>query len=46
MTTPAGATQLRAPIDGRPRRMFIYGAWVDATSGATMPTLDPGGRPR
>lgn len=43
-TTPTGTAESsapRMPIDGRARRMFIDGAWVDARSGATMPTLDP-----
>lgn len=41
MTTTQDTPDLRAPIDGRARRMFVDGAWVDAASGATMPTLNP-----
>jgi aldehyde dehydrogenase (NAD+) len=41
MTTTTEPTTLRSPIDGRHRQMFVDGAWVDAASGANMPTLDP-----
>src|ERR1700677_811570 len=34
-------TALRSPIDGRPRKMFIDGAWVDARSGRTFETRNP-----
>ncbi|RWP21698.1 MAG: aldehyde dehydrogenase family protein [Mesorhizobium sp.] len=32
---------LRQPIDGRHRKMFVDGAWVDACSGRTMETRNP-----
>ncbi|WP_036241059.1 aldehyde dehydrogenase family protein [Mesorhizobium sp. STM 4661] len=35
------STELRLPIDGRHRQMFIDGAWVDARSGQTMETRNP-----
>jgi aldehyde dehydrogenase (NAD+) len=41
MTATTAAPALRSPIDGRHRQMFVDGNWVDAASGATMPTLDP-----
>ncbi|MCW2583643.1 MAG: aldehyde dehydrogenase [Klenkia sp.] len=41
MTLTLDQTTSRVPIDGRSRQMFIDGAWVDAVSGQTMPTLDP-----
>lgn len=34
-------TALRQPIDGRARRMFIGGEWVDALSGRTFETRNP-----
>ena len=31
-----------ALLDGRPKKMLVGGRWVDAVSGKTLPTLDPG----
>ncbi|QPC94279.1 aldehyde dehydrogenase [Mesorhizobium sp. INR15] len=41
MTLAQPGIALRLPIDGRHRRMFIDGAWVDARSGRTMETRNP-----
>ncbi|MER9921981.1 aldehyde dehydrogenase family protein [Mesorhizobium sp. M0048] len=41
MTMPQTAAALRLPIDGRHRRMFIGGGWVDARSGRTMESRNP-----
>ncbi|CCV12197.1 phenylacetaldehyde dehydrogenase [Mesorhizobium sp. STM 4661] len=41
MTMAQTSTELRLPIDGRHRQMFIDGAWVDARSGQTMETRNP-----
>ena len=35
------SSSLRFPIDGRARRMFVDGAWVDARSGRTFETRNP-----
>ncbi|HYA73116.1 MAG TPA: aldehyde dehydrogenase family protein [Roseiarcus sp.] len=35
------SSSLRFPIDGRARRMFVDGAWVDAQSGRTFETRNP-----
>ncbi|WP_442580770.1 aldehyde dehydrogenase family protein [Mesorhizobium sp. ASY16-5R] len=40
-TLPAG---LRRPLDGRPRQMFIGGAWTDALSGETLESRNPATR--
>lgn len=41
MTMPQTTAALRLPIDGRHRRMFIGGGWVDARSGRTMESRNP-----
>jgi aldehyde dehydrogenase (NAD+) len=41
MTIAQTSAAQRLPIDGRHRRMFIGGAWVDARSGRTMETRNP-----
>ncbi|RWQ32167.1 aldehyde dehydrogenase family protein [Mesorhizobium sp.] len=41
MTIARTPVALRRPIDGRHRKMFIDGAWVDACSGRTMETRNP-----
>jgi aldehyde dehydrogenase (NAD+) len=41
MTDTLASTFTIAPIDGRERKMFIDGQWVDAASGQTMETLNP-----
>ncbi|RWO28814.1 aldehyde dehydrogenase family protein [Mesorhizobium sp.] len=41
MTIAQAPVALRRPIDGRHRKMFVDGAWVDARSGRTMETRNP-----
>ena len=41
MTIAQTQVAQRQPIDGRHRRMFVGGAWVDACSGRTMETRNP-----
>ncbi|RWP45145.1 MAG: aldehyde dehydrogenase family protein [Mesorhizobium sp.] len=41
MTIARTPVALRRPIDGRHRKMFVDGAWVDARSGRTMETRNP-----
>ncbi|WP_376705740.1 aldehyde dehydrogenase family protein [Mesorhizobium sp. ISC25] len=41
MTMAQTKAPLRLPIDGRHRRMFIGGDWVDARSGRTMESRNP-----
>ncbi|RWP25479.1 MAG: aldehyde dehydrogenase family protein [Mesorhizobium sp.] len=41
MTIARTPVALRRPIDGRHRKMFVDGAWVDACSGRTMETRNP-----
>lgn len=41
MTIARTKAPLRLPIDGRHRRMFIGGGWVDARSGRTMESRNP-----
>ncbi|MER8390633.1 aldehyde dehydrogenase family protein [Mesorhizobium sp. M1340] len=41
MTIAQTKAPLRLPIDGRHRRMFIGGGWVDARSGRTMESRNP-----
>ncbi|RWD39095.1 MAG: aldehyde dehydrogenase family protein [Mesorhizobium sp.] len=41
MTIAQAPVALRQPIDGRHRRMFVDGAWVDARSGRIMETRNP-----
>src|SRR5262245_40989014 len=41
MTVPQSSIALRLPLDGRHRRMFIDGVWVDALSGRSMETRNP-----
>ncbi|MCF6109243.1 aldehyde dehydrogenase family protein [Mesorhizobium muleiense] len=41
MTIAQAPVALRRPIDGRHRKMFVDGAWVDACSGRTMETRNP-----
>ncbi|MER9892551.1 aldehyde dehydrogenase family protein [Mesorhizobium sp. M0119] len=41
MTLARTKAPLRLPIDGRHRRMFIGGGWVDARSGRTMESRNP-----
>ncbi|WP_419696157.1 aldehyde dehydrogenase family protein [Mesorhizobium muleiense] len=41
MTIARAPVALRQPIDGRHRKMFVDGAWVDACSGRTMETRNP-----
>ncbi|MER9866543.1 aldehyde dehydrogenase family protein [Mesorhizobium sp. M0136] len=41
MTMAQTTAALRLPIDGRHRRMFIGGGWVDARSGRTMESRNP-----
>ncbi|RWO93532.1 aldehyde dehydrogenase family protein [Mesorhizobium sp.] len=41
MTIAQAPVALRLPIDGRHRKMFVDGAWVDARSGRTMETRNP-----
>ncbi|RWQ08129.1 aldehyde dehydrogenase family protein [Mesorhizobium sp.] len=41
MTIARAPVALRRPIDGRHRKMFVDGAWVDARSGRTMETRNP-----
>ncbi|RWJ18296.1 MAG: aldehyde dehydrogenase family protein [Mesorhizobium sp.] len=41
MTIVQAPVALRQPIDGRHRRMFVDGAWLDARSGRIMETRNP-----
>ncbi|RWQ61149.1 aldehyde dehydrogenase family protein [Mesorhizobium sp.] len=41
MTIAQAPVALRRPIDGRHRKMFVDGAWIDARSGRTMETRNP-----
>jgi aldehyde dehydrogenase (NAD+) len=41
MTIAQAPVAPRQPIDGRHRKMFVDGAWVDACSGRTMETRNP-----
>ncbi|MEO5324981.1 aldehyde dehydrogenase family protein [Mesorhizobium sp. CC13] len=41
MTIAQTPAAVRRPIDGRHRRMFIGGRWVDAASGRTFETRNP-----
>ncbi|RWC37072.1 MAG: aldehyde dehydrogenase family protein [Mesorhizobium sp.] len=41
MTIAQAPVALRQPIDGRHRRMFVDGAWLDARSGRIMETRNP-----
>ncbi|MER8384554.1 aldehyde dehydrogenase family protein [Mesorhizobium sp. M0166] len=41
MTMAQTKAPLRLPIDGRHRRMFIGGGWIDARSGRTMESRNP-----
>ncbi|MES0033866.1 aldehyde dehydrogenase family protein [Mesorhizobium sp. M0046] len=41
MTLARTKAPLRLPIDGRHRRMFIGGGWLDARSGRTMESRNP-----
>jgi aldehyde dehydrogenase (NAD+) len=41
MTIAQAPVALRRPINGRHRKMFVDGAWVDACSGRTMETRNP-----
>ncbi|MCF6099117.1 aldehyde dehydrogenase family protein [Mesorhizobium muleiense] len=41
MTIAQAPVALRRPIDGRHRKMFVDGAWVDARSGRIMETRNP-----
>ncbi|SJM29439.1 aldehyde dehydrogenase family protein [Mesorhizobium delmotii] len=41
MTVAQTPVALCQPIDGRHRKMFVDGAWVDASSGRTLETRNP-----